>query len=42
MSNDTRLADVEHWLATGDPAIPRKYGATWAVVNGHLRRVNIG
>jgi hypothetical protein len=34
-----RIADVEHWLATGDPAIPRKYGATWAVKNGRLYRL---
>ncbi len=26
-----RYRQVEHWLATGDPAIPRMYGATWAV-----------
>ena len=31
-----RVAQVEHWLATGDPSIPRRYGATWAVVNGRL------
>ena len=31
-----RVAEVEHWLATGDPSIPRRYGATWAVVNGRL------
>jgi hypothetical protein len=31
-----RVADVERWLATGDPAIPRRYGATWAVVHGRL------
>ncbi len=27
------------WLATGDPAIPRRYGATWAVEDGQLRRL---
>jgi len=37
-----RIDDVEHWLATGDPAIPRKYGATWGVKDGHLRRLDIG
>ena len=26
-----RIEAVDHWLATGDPAIPRRYGATWAV-----------
>jgi hypothetical protein len=26
-----RVRQVQHWLATGDPAIPRRYGATWAV-----------
>jgi hypothetical protein len=34
-----RVAEVEHWLATGDPAIPRRYGATWAVKNGRLYRL---
>jgi hypothetical protein len=34
-----RAKDVERWLATGDPAIPRRYGATWAVVQGHLVRL---
>jgi hypothetical protein len=34
-----RVADVEHWLATGDPAIPRRYGAGWAVVKGRLVRL---
>ena len=28
---NTRVKEVDHWLATGDPAIPRRYGATWAV-----------
>jgi hypothetical protein len=31
-----RVADVKRWLVTGDPAIPRRYGATWAVVHGRL------
>ena len=41
-ANDPRSAgeDVNHWLATGDPAIPRKYGATWAVKDGHLYRLS--
>ncbi len=34
-----RAKDVERWLATGDPAIPRAYGATWAVGNGRLYRL---
>ncbi len=34
-----RRADVLEWLRTDDPAIPRRYGATWAVRNGHLRRL---
>jgi hypothetical protein len=36
-----RVKEVDHWLATGDPAIPRRYGATWAVTKDgrliHLR-----
>ena len=31
-----------HWLATHDPAVPRRYGATWEVTQGHLRRLNVG
>ena len=34
-----RIRDVQHWLATGDPAIPRRYGATWAVRHGRLYRL---
>jgi hypothetical protein len=34
-----RVADVKRWLATGDPAIPRRYGAGWAVVKGRLVRL---
>jgi hypothetical protein len=33
------VKDVERWLATGDPAIPRKYGATWAVRKDRLYRL---
>jgi hypothetical protein len=36
----SRIDDVEHWLATGDPAIPQKYGATWAVKDGRLNRLS--
>jgi hypothetical protein len=31
-----RVDEVNSWLATGDPAIPRRYGATWAVKDGRL------
>ncbi|HZQ02947.1 MAG TPA: hypothetical protein VFA88_02895 [Gaiellaceae bacterium] len=34
-----RIRDVERWLKTGDPAIPRRYGATWAYRNGRLYRL---
>ena len=36
-----RVRAVQHWLATGDPAVPRKYGATWAVRNGHLYKLHL-
>ena len=34
-----RVRDVEHWLATNDSAIPRKYHATWAIRDGRLYRL---
>ncbi len=34
-----RAKDVERWLETGDPSIPQRYGATWAVVKGRLQRL---
>jgi hypothetical protein len=34
-----RLRALQHWLATGDPAVPRRYGATWAVRDGQLARL---
>ena len=34
-----RIRAVQHWLVTGDPAVPRKYGATWAVRDGRLYRL---
>jgi hypothetical protein len=34
-----RAKDVDRWLATGDPEIPRRYGATWAVRDGRLYRL---
>ena len=36
---DARIAQVKQWLATGDPSIPRRYGATWAVEHGRLIRL---
>jgi hypothetical protein len=35
-----RVAEVDRWLATGDPALPRRYGATWAVRKGRLYRLS--
>jgi hypothetical protein len=37
---NTRVKEVDHWLATGDPAVPRKYGATWGVRKGRLERLD--
>lgn len=34
-----RFRDVQHWLATGDPAVPTRYGATWAVRGSRLYRL---
>jgi hypothetical protein len=34
-----RVADVARWLATGDPSIPRRYRATWAVKEDRLYRL---
>jgi len=34
-----RVADVHRWIATHDPAIARKYGATWQILGGRLSRV---
>ena len=31
-----------HWLATHDPAVPRRYGATWEVTRGQLRPIDVG
>jgi hypothetical protein len=31
-----RRAAVVEWMKTGDPSIPRRYGATWAVIDGRL------
>ncbi len=35
----SRVAAVERWLRTGDPSIPRRYGAGWAVTKGRLVRL---
>src|SRR5262249_23402428 len=34
-----RADDVTRWLRTGDPSIPRRYGATWAISDGRLYRL---
>jgi hypothetical protein len=34
-----RVKDVERWLATGDPAVLRKYHPTWAVRKDRLYRL---
>jgi hypothetical protein len=34
-----RLADYRHFFRTGDPSVPRDYGAGWLVLRGreHVR-----
>ncbi|MDX6475082.1 MAG: hypothetical protein QOH95_593 [Gaiellaceae bacterium] len=34
-----RYKDVRHWTLTNDPAVPRRYGATWAIRSGRLYRL---
>jgi len=34
-----RARDIRHWVLTNDPAIARKYGATWAIRSGRLYRL---
>jgi hypothetical protein len=34
-----RAIDIHHWVLTNDPAIARKYGATWAIRSGRLYRL---
>jgi len=34
-----RAKAVAHWVATGDPRVPRRYGATWAIRDGRLYRL---
>lgn len=31
-----RRAAVQHWIATNDPAVAQRYGATWAIRRGRL------
>ena len=34
-----RASAVNHWVATGDPRVARRYGATWAIRGGRLYRL---
>jgi hypothetical protein len=34
-----RIRDVHRWIATHDPAIAHRYGATWQILGGRLARV---
>jgi hypothetical protein len=34
-----RFRAVRHWVATNDPSVPRRYGATWAIRSGRLYRL---
>ncbi len=34
-----RLRAVRHWSLTNDPAVARRYGATWAIRSGRLYRL---
>jgi hypothetical protein len=34
-----RAEDIRHWVLTNDPAIAKKYGATWQIRAGRLTRV---
>jgi hypothetical protein len=34
-----RIRDVRRWIATHDPAIAERYGATWQILGGRLSRV---
>jgi hypothetical protein len=34
-----RYRAVEHWVATDDPRVPARYGATWAIRRGTLYRI---
>jgi hypothetical protein len=37
-----RIRDVRRWIATHDPAIAERYGATWQILGGRLSRVPTG
>ena len=37
-----RVADVHRWIQSDDPAIARRYGATWQILGGRLARVPTG
>jgi hypothetical protein len=34
-----RAKDVRRWVQTNDPAIARKYGATWQIRGGRLSKI---
>jgi hypothetical protein len=34
-----RVRAVDHWVATGDPQVAHRYGATWAIRGGRLYRL---
>ncbi len=34
-----RFRAVRHWVATNDPRVPARYGATWAIRRGRLYRL---
>ena len=34
-----RVRAVRHWVATNDPRVARRYGATWAISHGRLYRL---
>jgi hypothetical protein len=34
-----RRKAILHWVSTNDPAVARKYGATWAIRRGRLYRL---
>jgi hypothetical protein len=34
-----RVRAVRHWVLTKDPRVAQRYGATWAIRNGRLRKL---
>jgi hypothetical protein len=36
---NVRVRAVNHWVRTNDPAVARRYGATWAIRKGRLYRL---